>query len=184
MRRRTYLTSIVGVAGALAGCSSRPTTSEVDDQESDSEPASESVPDDEVPAAVAETQPLAEELHAAVREHYDEASVWINESGDTIALEYTSTKETVEALETELHQITQLYVDVVERGDHDPVTLSIVMGEVQAVVTRDATVAYIEGKLQEEAFYETIQITDVKRDGSGSGPEEHDHGNHDHDHDH
>lgn len=115
----------------------------------------------DAPQEVRESQDLAEDLLIESSRHFNNVNVYISTEGE-IALEYTTTADSPSEVETEMHQIAKLYAEQVE-NESQARTLSIITGRVQAVVPRPTVEAYVRGDINEEAFLETVEITDVNR---------------------
>lgn len=153
MNRRTFV-ALMGGLGTLSvfGYNAQ------NGSESDEEPETT----EDTPPEVKASQELAEDFHEVVMEHFESGRVFIDGNGD-IVFEYVTGQETAEELESELYRIAELYVGVIEDGGHTPRTLSIVTGEVQAVVSEHGIKSYLDGDLNEDAFYQTIELTEAKR---------------------
>jgi len=153
--RRGFAAALTTTAvTALAGCS---TVSLGGD-----DPEPEFLDEDETPDAVAEAKPLAADFMQEVTPHYEDATVRLNEKGE-IAVDYRTTLENQSGVKKEFYRIAELFVDVVRENDHDATTLSIITGEVQAVVPEIGVNKYANGEFERGAFHESIGITTVKR---------------------
>lgn len=158
MQRRTLLASVASVA--LAGCMEPgPDWGENNDQ-SQNQPEMDSDRPTTVPEDVERIRPLMEDVAKAIHQYYPKARIFANKDAE-LYMEYETDKETPSAVETELHQIADLYVEAV--GDHDPVTFTIVTGRVQAVVPANTAELYLNGDLEKDAFHKTIGIASVER---------------------
>lgn len=170
MNRRTFITTIGAGTAALAGCSNRPALSDVnadaDEDEDEDADGGERVAEDEVPQAVREVRPLAKDFHSVVHGRYNDVSVWINQAGDMIAMEYMTEQTSAEGLQTELREIAELYANVVRDADHEPVTLSIIMDRIRAMAAPAPVEQYAAGELEREAFHETVEVTGIERTDS------------------
>ncbi|WP_233357375.1 hypothetical protein [Halococcoides cellulosivorans] len=78
-------------------------------------------------------------------------------------MDYPTDAESVNALQTELNGIAAEYAAVVEESDEQPVTLTVVTAEVQAIVPESSLRAYLDGSIDEEAYLETIEVMDIDR---------------------
>lgn len=119
-------------------------------------------PAEEPPDDVAQLRPLAEAYLQELSQHAEELRVFINRDGE-IAAEYVTTAESEEALSAEIHRYADLYAGVVDDGDHEPATLSLITGEVQAIAPEHTVEAYVADDIDQEAFHETIEVTTVGR---------------------
>ncbi|ELZ06488.1 hypothetical protein C482_01680 [Natrialba chahannaoensis JCM 10990] len=155
MNRRAFI--VAAGTTLFAGCSE--INSDDNDEESNDEPQQV----ESVPAEVKTLQPLAKDLKVEVSAHYDSARVFITSDGNELALDYVSSQESTDAVETELYQLADLYADVVINGDHDPTTLSIITSQVQAIVTEPALAAYVDDDLEQDAFFRTIEVMPIER---------------------
>ncbi|AWB28592.1 hypothetical protein HARCEL1_01625 [Halococcoides cellulosivorans] len=97
-----------------------------------------------------------------MNQYYPNARVFISDDG-TIAMDYPTDAESVNALQTELNGIAAEYAAVVEESDEQPVTLTVVTAEVQAIVPESSLRAYLDGSIDEEAYLETIEVMDIDR---------------------
>lgn len=158
MKRRTLIASIatVGVAGCIGSENNGNDSVENDSSSNDTEPL------EEIPEEVEAIQPLAQSFTETIHEHYADARVFISTDAE-LAMEYSTSKESEDALESEIHQIADLYADVVDEIEQDGVTLSIITGQVQGIVPADTVNARVNGNLEQDAFHETIGITGVER---------------------
>lgn len=162
MNRRTFLTSTGALMGsAMGGCLGR--ASSGDGSSDESESSGEPVPEEEEPQAVKEAKPLMRDFGTTAHEHYEEVRIGYNTEWDSIVMVYTTTQESVERLKEELYQIAELYANVVDDAGHEAEHLSIVTGEVRAIVEPVPAEEYGAGKLKKNAYHETISITKVTR---------------------
>lgn len=114
-----------------------------------------------VPEKVAAVKPLAEEVTRKIGSRFD-ARVFITRDGELV-MEYTTTAESKNELRTEFNRIASEYSGIVDDGNYDPTTLSIVTGQVQAVVPVSSLRAYLNDEINQDAFLETITVTDIER---------------------
>lgn len=158
MQRRTLLTSLgsIGTVG-LAGCTAF-------DAGSDWEPGTaqepveqnpELVDKESVPESVIDVEPLMKSVAETVHEYYPDSSIYVNQQGE-IYMDYTTSKSTPEGVEAEMHQIADLYAEAA-RG-YDPVTFTIVTGEISMIVPQNTVEMYINDELDKEAFHKTLGI--------------------------
>ena len=161
MQRRSF---IVAAAVALtAGCTEgaqtqtgrRPTSESVS-----TEP--ETVDPDEIPEDLQPLQSLAVDLDEQLEGTYHDVRVWFNKDGE-LAVQFHSHASSEDGVMSDFHGIADEYVTILEDGDYDPVTLTIVTGEVQAIVSKPALTARLDDRLEQDAFHETIGVTDVQR---------------------
>lgn len=111
---------------------------------------------------VEKAQPVAEEFHATIIEYYPNSRVFIDKDG-YIVFQYDTEKEDIEELKTEFHQIAEKYTEAVETTEGNATGFSVVTGEVQAVIPPDSVDAYIAGDINQNAFHQTIEVTDIER---------------------
>ena len=159
MKRRTFLAAggalactAVGASGAVLN-NGAPATNAGTASPSTAAPA---------PETVTAVEPLATAFYDRIINQVAKARVFITQQGE-LALEYRTAAENVDALNTEFNQIAVEYADVVRAGEYDPVTLSIITDEVQAIVTKAALAAFIRGDLNREAYLETLEVTGIER---------------------
>lgn len=119
-------------------------------------------PATDVPGNVSSAKTVGVTLYDETVNLFDSVRVFISQDGE-IALHYQTQQETPEAVESELFRIADLYADVVQ-NESQATTLSIVTGEVQAVVPESSLRAHIDGKINREAFLETVEIIGVDSD--------------------
>lgn len=112
--------------------------------------------------AVLEAKPSAKRLHKSVSAHFDDVRVLLSQDGAEVVVEYSTDAESASELETELHQIAQLYADSVE-NESAARTLVVSVDNVQAVAPKPTVAAYVNGSINKEAYLETVEIID----GSG-----------------
>lgn len=62
-----------------------------------------------------------------------------------------------------MHRIALLYGDTVKNNDFAAKNMSIITGEVQAVVPVHTVEEYASGDINQEAFLETIGVVSVDR---------------------
>lgn len=161
MDRRSYITSIGAVtATAMSGCMGQ--ASSGDGAGTDGSSA-EPVSADEEPQAVTEAKPLMRDFGTTADKQYEEVRVFYNPEMERVVMAYTTAQESVEGLKKELYQIAELYANVVHDADHEAEHLSIVTGEVQAVVEPVPAEEYGAGELKKDAYHETISVTKVTR---------------------
>lgn len=167
MKRRTLL---IGVGTALASTAVGGTGAYVmmnDSESSDnSTPEPRQVEDGEIPAKIKEVQPLAKDFTTEITSHFT-GKVFISKQAELI-FQYESDAESRSSLDTEFSQIADVYADVVQNGDHDPVTLSMIVGPVQGIVPEPSLTAYVNGEINKEAYLKTVEVTDVGTDSDGN----------------
>lgn len=155
MNRRTLLATVATTA--VAGCTGN---SAAGASATEGEPETLNTVES-APKPVDSARPLMKAFLKEVRTYFPNATVAANEEGE-IFLDYVTKKESSDALKTEFHQIAELYVDEVEKTETYR-TLSIISGEVMAIVPADTVEAHVNGNLDEEAFHETIGVMSVER---------------------
>lgn len=141
------------LAGCLGGNNGKPANS---DSPGDSTQTIDNMPDE-----VSDVRSLAERYYEEVQSHLNDARVFINGEGE-IALEYKSNKQTEDALETEMYQLADLFVETIE-NEEEATTLSIVVGKVQAIAPKPTVLAYYNDNLEQDAFFETIEVLPIER---------------------
>lgn len=151
MNRRTLLASVATVTAATAGCTGQ---SESDPADSASDPEPQVDPEN-LPAAVEQTLPLMESFTGAIKQYYPEGSVTINRDGE-LYFEYSTEQSTASELETEIHQIADVYITAAE--SHEAVTLTILSDGVKAVIPQNTAQKRLDGELEQNAFHETIGL--------------------------
>jgi len=120
-------------------------------------------PVEQVPEEVETIRPLAFDFQSHISEYYPESTVGISPDGEFIVFEYETSEESSEALQTEYSRIAEEYASTVEQSNVNATNLSIVTGEVQAVVPSFSVSSYIAGDIDQNAFHQTIEITGVER---------------------
>lgn len=151
MNRRTLLASVATATVATAGCTDRGETEPVQG-ESDPEPR---VDPQNLPESVEQTIPLMESFTRSIKQYYPESSVTINRDGE-LYFEYSTEKSTASELETEIHQMADVYITAAD--GHEAVTLTILSGGVKAVVPHNTAQKRLDGDLEKDAFHETIGL--------------------------
>lgn len=111
-----------------------------------------------VPAAAKTKRPVAISVHEQIAPHFQESAVYVISDG--IAFEYASTAGSPDDLTREIHTIADKYAEIIRENDHEPLTLTIVTSEVQAIVPESSLRAYVNDEINKEAYHETIEITD------------------------
>lgn len=96
-------------------------------------------------------------------EYYSENDTYIKENND-IFVEYHSDAQSGDALDKEFKEIGLMFANIAKENDYEPVTLTLVVDMVQAVVPRPMVDRYARGKLDEEAFKKTIGVTKIDRE--------------------
>jgi len=117
--------------------------------------ATESTPTPNPPATVRTVVPTAVSFYEAVNPYYS-ADMFIRTDG-TIVLEYASTASTGGELESEVTQIALLYTDHID-DPNNATALVVVTNGVEFVVPQAAVERYTRGKLDDDAFAETIGV--------------------------
>lgn len=121
------------------------------------------VPDNKLSSEVRAIKPLARDFTTTIQKHY-EADVYITRAAELI-MEYQSNEQSADGLMSEFGQIARLFAKTVKSGEYQPVSLTIVVGKVQAIVPQPAVAAYIDDRLNEKAFMQTIEVTGIERRG-------------------
>lgn len=173
MKRRTLIASISSVA--LAGCMGFGN----DQSQEESEP--EFVEQENIPDEIKPIVPLTRDFKREINEYYPDSSVYVSSPSDngsigdesnqsdsdgsdpSIYMDYATSQENPESVKSELHQIAGLYIEVAKENGHDPVTFTIVTGEVQAVVPEVTATKRVNGELKKDAFHETIGVIRIDR---------------------
>lgn len=156
MNRRNFVAT--GIAVALAGCTSPGSDPE---QNTGSTTTTDEEIVDDPPEEVEEILPLAQSFTEEVDRYFADARVFVNEDAE-IAMDYVTSQETQGGLMTEIYQIADLFANVVREKD-TTAALSIITGEVEALITEEPLELYANDDLEKSAFQETIQINDVER---------------------
>jgi len=117
---------------------------------------------EEPPQEVETVVPLGEEFHHRMLTDYPQSSVYITPKSE-LYFEFDPSKGSGKALRKEIDQIAVVYANVVEQQSVEPVTLTMVVDKVQAVVPKASVVAFNSGKVDEEAYTEMIGVMDVER---------------------
>lgn len=122
----------------------------------------------DAPDVVESARPLAEAFHAHITEFYPEARIFITQQG-SIVMEYQTGAESEAEVTGELHRIATEYAMVVNGGNHDPHTFTIVTSEIQAIVPRPTVEAHVSGEINEEAYLKTIEVEAIERRTDAGG---------------
>jgi len=130
---------------------------------SDDEP--EPVPNTDLSPQVRSVRPLAGDFAQKITQHYKGVSIYLTRSGEVL-MEYSTSESTSEGLQAEFGRISKLFASTVEGGDHPATSLTVVVGEVQAVVPEPAVKAYVDERLNDKAYLETIEVRSIERRGS------------------
>ena len=156
MNRRTLLASAGGVTTVLAGGAIWNLTG-------GDKPDSTTNESTEIPPSVQEVKPLAQSFHEHIRQYFSDARVFIRPETGEIVMEYDPSADSGDELNTQLHQIATEYATVAEDSSVRPPTFSIIADSVQAIVSETVVNAYLDGDINEDAYLETIEVTDVER---------------------
>ena len=167
MDRRSFILGVGGTLGLVAtGGVGAYVVTGGNNQSGDSAPKSREVSEDEIPEKIQAVQPLAKDFTTEITSHFD-GKVFISKQAELI-FQYESDAESRSSLDTEFSQIADVYGDVVKNGDHDPVTLSMIVGPVQGIVPEPSLTAYVNGEINKEAYLKTVEVTDVGTDSDGN----------------
>jgi len=109
------------------------------------------------------TLSLAEEVDVSIGEYYIDSSTYLSE-GDEIAFVYESRASSSDEVETEIHTIAAEFADIAA-SKNTATTLTIVVGEIQAIVPEPVVNAYVDDRLEQDALLEAIEVTDIDRTG-------------------
>lgn len=114
----------------------------------------------DAPEEVENVRPLASAFYERITEYYPEARVFITTDGQ-IVMEFSPEADSGEGVQREMMQIAMEYTAEVNETGYDAVTLSIVTGQVEAVVPEPTAQEHASGNLTDEAFTETIEVRSV-----------------------
>lgn len=156
MDRRKFIVAAgtVSLAGCLGGNKEVP--------ENKTQPVNrEPVDSEEVTNEAKKVKRLAGKFHDEMSKYFDELSVFIRKNGEII-MEYTTDKKSSEALKTEIHNIAEEFVELIET-EKEITNLTIITGKVQAIVAEIPIKKYYNGELEQNAFHETIEVISVER---------------------
>lgn len=116
----------------------------------------------EPPEAVVDARPMAADLFSELDELGLEHTTSLTSDGAPVVELHPDTTSTGD-LEVQYSEVALTYADVVERGNYDARTLTIIIGEAQVVVPEPTVRAYTNGEINREAYLETLEVTDVER---------------------
>lgn len=116
----------------------------------------------DAPAEVDAAKPLIADFLHHISPYYESAHVYPYRNG-LVVMEYQSDAESGKDLLKEFYRIAVEYIKVIENGDHTPRTLAIVVSEVQAVVPKPSIKAHLSGRINQEAFLQTIEVRSIER---------------------
>ena len=109
------------------------------------------------PAAVNASKPQAEEIYVqAVDRGYQNVGVYIQKDGN-IVVQYDTQSQSEQQVKNEIQQLALMFAEI----EGEPTSITIVTGNVQAIVPEPSVTAYRNDNLKEEAFKETIAYRNV-----------------------
>jgi len=114
----------------------------------------------EPPATAKEVKPLAEAFYAHISQYYQNARVWVSADGE-LAMSFKADAEGEAGLLKEFTRVADEYAAVA--NEFEPRSLTMIVGEVQAVVSKPSIRAYLNGEINERAYHKTIEVTDIGR---------------------
>ena len=121
----------------------------------DNDDQSEDVPED-----IQELKPLASNLKEDLNGKLNELSVYITPNKRIVA-HYYSDAESEDQLMVQYEEISKVFVDQVESLDipeENIPTLSMIATNMNAILPKTGTVAYINDEINRDALLETIEI--------------------------
>lgn len=151
------------VAGmAVAGVNLTP--SQNSGEESTSQSQTENVePAENPPKSVSEVKPQAEELLVQSREAgYQNPTVQISPDGH-ILIEYDTKASGETQLKNEIQQLSIMFAGI----DGEATSLTVVTGDIQAVVPVASVDNYRQGNMTDEAYKETIAYRNIEDSQDG-----------------
>lgn len=156
MNRRSFIGSLAGVsitatAGCLGGNSKSP-QNETQAADEDRKP----VDPDEVTEEAKQVKDLASEFHGVMDEYYEDSRVFIKKNGE-IVLEFTADAESPDAVESEIHNIIDEFIDLVDSPE-EATTLTAATSKVQGIAPEPAVKKYAKGELERDALHETVEF--------------------------
>lgn len=157
MNRRTYLTTVGSTLGLLgtAGCAER--TPGIRPRNTETPEPTPNVAEN-VSEDVEAAKPLYFAFRSELRQYYTDARVGITKRGE-IGAKITPDADSGDELTRELHEIVDVYADVV--GEYEPVSLTVQAGGVRAIVPRAPIQQFAKENLKRDALHETVVITDA-----------------------
>jgi hypothetical protein len=86
-----------------------------------------------------------------------------------LAVRYETRADSPDEVEAELHNVAKTYGDVLHGQEENPVTLTATTSQVSAMVPKPVAVAYDEGRINQEAYLETVEIMETNEHNSTGG---------------
>lgn len=124
-----------------------------------SESPQETVAD--APENVENVRPLAEAFYKRITEYYPESRVFITPEGQLV-MDFTPNSESGDGVKKEMVQIALEYSSEVNETGYKVTSLSIVTGQVEAVVPAPTVQKHASGNLTDNAFSKTIEVRAVE----------------------
>ena len=115
---------------------------------------------EDVPEDIQELEPLASNLKEDLNDTLNELSVYITPD-KRIVVHYYSDAESEDKLMVQYEEISKVFVDQVESLDipeENIPTLSMIATNMNAILPKTGTVAYINDEINRDALLETIEI--------------------------
>lgn len=150
---RRKLLATAGGATAAIGIGGVATYAVVNDDDGDS-PVQAA---EDVPEAAEASKPLARAFYEHITEYVPTARVFVRGDGD-ISMTYDAQAEGIDDASAFFHNVAKEYALVIERGEHDPVTLTVIGESLKALVPEPTVRARLNGEINEKAFLETISV--------------------------
>lgn len=148
-------TFVAGMAVAGVNLTPNQNSGEESTQQSQTETAE---PVQNPPESVSEVKPQAEELLVQSQEAgYQDASVQISPDGH-ILVEYDTKASGETQLKTEIQRLSIMFADI----DGEATSLTVVTGDIQAVVPVASVDNYRQGNMTDEAYKETIAYRNIE----------------------
>lgn len=150
---------LVALAGLTAG-SAGPTDEQTGEPDGSTEVSDDELED--IPDDVRSSQPLAMAVYENVTtlSAYDSARVFIGDDG-ALLLTYQTTATSGDELQQEVLLLTDEYATIVDSTGYTAKTLTVVVGEVRAIVPAPTVRAYVDGDIKRTAFFETVQFSNA-----------------------
>lgn len=109
------------------------------------------------PENVAQKKETAQSLYNSLEDYFDNLRVMIDDEGDGYLITYDTKSESSSSLTSEINQVASIFIDSITSEDAVGY-LIIRVGKVEAVVPEAPVNQRKYGDLEEDAYYETIQI--------------------------
>lgn len=145
-----------GIGGMMFGLS------QIDESPIDqSEP--QAVNESTVPTEVSESYPGSKALKSNFSEQYQYDSRVIIQNDGQVMLYYTSEAANGNQLKSEMKEIALLYADVAAENPNIG-ALTIQANGVLLTIPADSAIAHGEGRLDEEAYFETVRFESMEQE--------------------